>query len=96
MKHRNSSPFTSTARWSPCESGSVEEFKGWLYLAEPGDVIYSKIDVRNGAVGLVPAHMSRGAVSSEYPVYQVQPDVALGEYIKLVFRTSHFRQVING
>ena len=40
--------------------------------------------------------MSRCAVSSEYPVYQVQSDVALGEYIKLVFRTSHFRQVING
>ena len=80
----------------PRESGSVEEFKGKLYLAEPGDVIYSKIDVRNGAIGLVPADMSRCAVSSEYPVYQVQSDVALGEYIKLVFRTSHFRQVING
>ena len=39
----------------PRESGSVEEFKGKLYLAEPGDVIYSKIDVRNGAIGLVPA-----------------------------------------
>ena len=80
----------------PRESGSVEEFKGKLYLAEPGDVIYSKIDVRNGAIGLVPADMSRCAVSSEYPVYQVRSDVALGEYIKLVFRTSHFRQVING
>ena len=33
----------------PRESGSVEEFKGKLYLAEAGDVIYSKIDVRNGA-----------------------------------------------
>ena len=40
--------------------------------------------------------MSRCAVSSEYPVYQVRSDVALGEYIVLVFRTSHFRQVING
>jgi type I restriction enzyme S subunit len=80
----------------PRESGSVEEFKGKLYLAEPGDVIYSKIDVRNGAIGLVPADISRCAVSSEYPVYQVRSDVALGEYVKLVFRTSHFRQVING
>ena len=35
-------------------------------------------------------------MSGEYPVYQVRSDVALGEYIKLVFRTSHFRQVING
>ena len=80
----------------PREAGNVEEFKGKLYLAEPGDVIYSKIDVRNGAIGLVPADMSRCAVSSEHPVYQVRSDVALGEYIVLVFRTSHFRQVING
>ena len=77
MKHPNFSPFTSTAPCEPRESGSVEEFKGKLYLAEPGDVIYSKIDVRNGAIGLVPADMSRCAVSSEYPVYQVRSDVAL-------------------
>jgi type I restriction enzyme S subunit len=76
--------------------GSVEEFKGRLYLAEAGDVVYSKIDVRNGAIGLVPGGMPRCAVSSEYPVYQVRSDIALGEYIKLVFRTDHFRQVING
>jgi type I restriction enzyme S subunit len=76
--------------------GSVEEFKGRLYLAEAGDVVYSKIDVRNGAIGLVPGGMPRCAVSSEYPVYQVRSGIALGEYIQLVFRTDHFRQVING
>lgn len=71
------------------------EFKGKLYFAHSGDVVYSKIDVRNGAIGIVPAEIPSVAVSSEYPVYQVLPEVAGAEYIRLVFRTAYFRQAIN-
>jgi type I restriction enzyme S subunit len=70
-------------------------FKGKLFAASSGDVIYSKIDVRNGAIGIIPDEMSLGAVSSEFPVYAVLPDVALPEYIKLVFRTKQFLKLIN-
>jgi type I restriction enzyme S subunit len=70
-------------------------FKGKLFYAQAGDVVYSKIDVRNGAIGVVPPSMPIVAVSAEYPVYRVLPDVALAEYVKLVFRTSAFRQKIN-
>ncbi len=70
-------------------------FKGKLFAASPGDVIYSKIDVRNGAIGIVPDDMPLGAVSSEFPVYAVLPDVALPDYIKLVVRTKQFLQLIN-
>jgi type I restriction enzyme S subunit len=70
-------------------------FKGRLYFAHAGDVIYSKIDVRNGAIGVVPDEMPCIVVSSEYPVYEVLSTVAIPRYIKLVFRTRHFRQAIN-
>lgn len=70
-------------------------FKGKLFLAEAGDVLYSKIDVRNGAIGVVPLSMPRVAVSSEYPVYRIRPDVALPQYVKLLFRTNAFRRHIN-
>lgn len=70
-------------------------FKGKLFATSSGDVIYSKIDVRNGAIGIIPEEMSLGAVSSEFPVYAVLPDVALPEYIKLVFRTKQFLKLIN-
>jgi type I restriction enzyme, S subunit len=70
-------------------------FKGRLFFAEAGDVIYSKIDVRNGAIGVVPSSLPTIAVSSEYPVYRVRPNVALPEYVKLLFRTAAFRQQIN-
>jgi len=70
-------------------------FKGKLFYAQAGDMVYSKIDVRNGAIGIVPPSMPTVAVSAEYPVYRVVVDVALSEYVKLLFRTSAFRQKIN-
>jgi|GEM_PF-1817778 len=73
----------------------VASFKGKLFLCEAGDVLYSKIDVRNGAIGVVPASMPRAVVSSEYPVYRVRAAVALPQYVKLLFRTTAFRKQIN-
>lgn len=72
------------------------EFKGALFYAYAGDLIYSKIDVRNGAIGIIPANILTAAVTSEFPVYRIKPDVALPEYIQLVVRTQHFRRIING
>ena len=74
---------------------SAVGFKGHLFLAEPGDVIYSKIDVRHGAISIVPDSLPRIAVSSEFPVYRVRPKVALPHYVKLLFRTDAFRRQIN-
>ncbi|MBI2928784.1 MAG: restriction endonuclease subunit S [Verrucomicrobia bacterium] len=71
-------------------------FKGKLFFAHAGDVVYSKIDVRNGAIGIIPDSMPLAAVSSEYPVYEVDAKLALPDYIKLVFRTKAFRDRING
>lgn len=72
------------------------EFKGALFFARAGDIIYSKIDVRNGAIGIVPAEVPVATVTSEFPVYRIKKDVALSEYVQLVFRTEHFRRIING
>ena len=76
-------------------NASADSFKGRLFIAEPGDVVYSKIDVRHGAIGIVPDSLPRIAVSSEFPVYHVRPDVALPFYVKLLFRTNTFRRHLN-
>lgn len=85
-------------------SGQVEQrdlhgkskFKGGLFFARAGDIIYSKIDVRNGAIGILPDKFPVVTVTSEFPVYRIKKDVAVSEYIQLVFRTEHFRKIING
>lgn len=70
--------------------------KGSLFWAEPGDLIYSKIDCRNGAIGIVPKDFGRVAVTSEFPVYQVRTSLVVPQYIWLVFQTRHFLDFING
>ncbi len=78
------------------QTKGTKPIKGRLWWANPGDVVYSKIDVRNGAIGIVPDELGRVCVTSEYPVYAVDQDRTLAEYIKLVFRTKVFRGTING
>lgn len=79
----------------PRGSKVTTDIKGKLFLAHAGDVVYSKIDVRNGAIGIVPETLPVVAVTSEFPVYAVRKDVALPMYIKLLFRTEFFRRTIN-
>ena len=44
-------------------------FKGAMFAAYPGDLVFSKIDVRNGAIGLIPDSIPQVVVTSEYPVH---------------------------
>jgi type I restriction enzyme S subunit len=66
-----------------------KDIKGTLWFAYPGDLVYSKIDARNGAIGLVPDELGRIAVTSEFPVYQVKEGIS-AEYLKIVLRTPQF------
>lgn len=77
------------------DRSGTKPVKGRLWWAKPGEVVYSKIDVRNGAIGVVPDELGSVAVTSEYPVYHVRSDVADASYIKLLFRTNYFRRRIN-
>ena len=70
-----------------------KDIKGTLWFAYPGDLIYSKIDARNGAIGLVPDKLGRAAVTSEYPVYQVKEGIS-AEYLKIVLRTPQFTDLL--
>ena len=52
----------------------TEAFKGAMFAAYPGDIVFSKIDARNGAIGLIPANISKAIVTSEYPVFTPKTD----------------------
>lgn len=81
---------------SPRNAPDVQaKFKGQLFAAPPGTVVYSKIDARNGAIGIVPPNLPTAAVSSEFPVYQIRAEAASPAYIQLLFRSAPFRRLIN-
>lgn len=71
------------------------DVKGKLFFAHANDVVYSKIDARNGAIGIVPASTPRLVFSSEYPIYEVSSAKAIPDYVKLLFRMASFRERIN-
>ncbi|WP_369033255.1 hypothetical protein [Streptomyces adonidis] len=69
--------------------------KGRSFAAHPGDVVFSKIDIRNGAIGVVPEPQGPLAFSAEYPIYDVQsPGHLLPAYMRLLCRTSVFRSQV--
>lgn len=55
-----------------------------------GQFVISKIDARHGAFGVVPSDLDGAVVSNDFPVFDVQPDRALTEYIAWVSRTKWF------
>lgn len=73
----------------------INEIKGNLFRVHPGNVVFSKIDVRNGAIGLAPDNIENMCVTSEFPVYSVDSKQILPGYVKLLFRTDAFRKLLN-
>ena len=69
--------------------------KGALFTAPAGCLVFSKIDVRNGAIGIIPAEWTTAAVSSEFPIYRIRPEVALPGYLTLLLRSVPFKRLLN-
>ncbi|WP_299315007.1 restriction endonuclease subunit S [uncultured Halomonas sp.] len=69
----------------------TEAFKGAMFAAYPGDLAFSKIDARNGAVGLIPSNIPKAVVTSEYPVFTPKVDKLRAEYLHYLLRADHFK-----
>ena len=65
-------------------------YKGGMFAAYPGDVVFSRIDARNGAIGVLQEGITRAVVTSEFPVFVPVPDRLDGGFVKLVLRTGNF------
>ncbi len=69
----------------------ADVFKGAMFAAYPGDLVFSKIDARNGAVGLIPTSITKAVVTSEYPVFIPKADKLRAEYLNHLLRAEHFQ-----
>ena len=65
-------------------------YKGGMFAAYSGDIVFSKIDARNGAIGVLPSEIPKAVVTSEFPVLIPIPDRLHSEFVKLVLRTGGF------
>ncbi len=55
-----------------------------------GQFILSRIDARNGAIGLVPSELDGAVVSSDFPVFDIRRDRLQLEFLGWMSRTSGF------
>ena len=69
-------------------------FQGAMFAAQAGDLVYSKIDVRNGAVGLLPDNVPHAVVTSEYPVLIPDHRQVDASYLALLLRSSNFLHLL--
>jgi type I restriction enzyme, S subunit len=80
--------------------GSIEvrdrrqPFKSSMFAALPGDLVYSKIDVRNGAIGLLPPEIKQAVVTSEYPVLVPDTKQVSVRYLALLLRSPNFQHLL--
>jgi hypothetical protein len=71
-------------------------YKGRLFWAEAGELVYSKIRVKQGSLSIVPDSVGKLAVSAEYPVYEIAKTVADADYLALVVRSAPFMRLLVG
>lgn len=72
----------------------TEAFQGAMFAGQPGDLLFSKIDVRNGAIALLPAKLGPAVVTSEYPIYVPDTDQVDAGYLALLLRTAPFKALL--
>jgi type I restriction enzyme S subunit len=60
------------------------------FVARTNQFIISRIDARNGASGLVPPELDGAVVTNDFPVFDVQQERLLPEYLAWLCRTEGF------
>lgn len=72
------------------EVDASKEYSMDLFFARPGDIVVAKIDLKNGAVGIVP-DWKNVVVTNHFAVYQPNLDVIVPEYFHLLIQTKFFK-----
>ena len=60
------------------------------HVVHAGQFIMSKIDARNGAYGIVPAELEGAIVTNDFPVFDVDTDKIIPQFLVLVSTTEKF------
>ena len=85
--------------WSPISvhlNGEIsvrdrsETYKGAMFAVYPGDIVFSKIDARSGAIGMLPRDVPKGVVTPEFPVFIADASKLDGGFVQRVLRTGGF------
>ena len=62
-----------------------------MLWVRPGDVVLSKIDLKNGAVGILPEDWNDTAVTTHFAVYEPDRSKVSPEYFRLLIQAPRFK-----
>lgn len=65
-------------------------YKGAMFAVYPGDIVFSKIDARSGAIGMLPTSIPKAVVTPEFPVFVADPGKLDSGFVQRVLRTGGF------
>jgi len=65
-----------------------------MFKAEPGDLVVSKIDLKNGAVGIIPNKWENVAVTGHFAVYSAKRFRVYAEWIHRVIQQPDFKEFL--
>ena len=69
-------------------------YRGSMFAAYPGDIVFSRIDAYSGAIGMLPPEIDKAVVTTEFPVFIPDPERLEGGFVKLVLRTGYFLEAL--
>lgn len=64
------------------------------WLVSEGLFIISKIDARNGAMGIIPKELNGAIVTNDFPVFNIDKDSIVPQYLLLVTTTERFVEFV--
>lgn len=67
------------------------EYTMELFGANPGDIVVAKIDLKNGAVAIVPKDWTNVAVTGHFAVYEPDRSRLVPEYLQLIIQATFFK-----
>lgn len=72
-----------------CEIGTKKQF-----VVSDGQFIISKIDARNGAMGIIPKELSGAIVTNDFPLYDINTSIINSKYFVLIITTDRFLRFV--
>ncbi len=76
----------------PRKVSEDKEYTMELFWARPGDVVASKIDLKNGAVAIIPDDWDKAVVTNHFAVYEPNLERLDPKYFHLLIQAKFFRQ----
>lgn len=81
-------PVTIHLDGSMSQRKRAEPYKGAMFTALTGDIVFSKIDARNGAIGVIPSELAPAVFTPEFPIFLPKPDRLDGTFTRWILRTG--------